>query len=177
MFKTTSTEEDVPLIIYMNGGPGSTSMNALFMEQGPLRVNQNDPNDLDSFEIYYDESLSWLSTGDLLYVDMPVGTGWSYGAVSPTSLTKVGTEFVSFLGNFFDEFPELQSRELVLTGESFAGKYLSFISQAILDQNNKYSDQILFSKLILANPLVDPETERMHAPDLGQTIGLFDDSQ
>jgi len=41
---------------------------------------------------------------------------------------------------------------------------LSYISQAILDHNaeSSHDDQILFSKLVLANPLVDPETERMH---------------
>lgn len=27
----------VPLVINMNGGPGSTSMNSVFMEAGPLR--------------------------------------------------------------------------------------------------------------------------------------------
>jgi len=36
--KPNSIPTDVPLVIYMNGGPGSTSMNALFMENGPLRV-------------------------------------------------------------------------------------------------------------------------------------------
>lgn len=29
-------ENDLPLIIYMNGGPGATSMTALFEENGPL---------------------------------------------------------------------------------------------------------------------------------------------
>ena len=45
--------KDVPLVVYMNGGPGSTSMNALFMETGPLRVVQTDPNDNDSFVVTY----------------------------------------------------------------------------------------------------------------------------
>jgi carboxypeptidase C (cathepsin A) len=43
----------------MNGGPGSTSMNALFLENGPLRVAQNDPLDYDSFVITYEPEKSW----------------------------------------------------------------------------------------------------------------------
>jgi carboxypeptidase D len=39
----------VPLVISMNGGPGSTSMNSLFTETGPLRVTQRDLDDPDSF--------------------------------------------------------------------------------------------------------------------------------
>lgn len=107
MFKSTASGTQ-PLIIYMNGGPGSTSMNALFMENGPLRVTQTS-EDMDSFEIRYDEEVSWLPIGDLLFVDQPVGTGWSYGSHSPTSLTKVGTEFVAFLTNFYKEFPAARS--------------------------------------------------------------------
>jgi len=37
--KPQTTNSEVPLVIYLNGGPGSTSMNALFTENGPLRVN------------------------------------------------------------------------------------------------------------------------------------------
>ena len=67
--KPDSVPVDVPLVLYMNGGPGSTSMNALFMENGPLRVIQNDPLDLDSFVITYEPEKSWQSLGDLLFVD------------------------------------------------------------------------------------------------------------
>ena len=43
----------------MNGGPGSTSMNALFMETGPLRVTQLDPDNDNSFVITYEPENSW----------------------------------------------------------------------------------------------------------------------
>jgi carboxypeptidase D len=89
----------------MNGGPGSTSMNALFMETGPLRVTQSDLSDMDSFEIAYRPDLSWQSIGDLLFIDHPVGTGWSYGDHSPTSLPEISDEFIQFLNHFYDEYP------------------------------------------------------------------------
>ena len=97
---------NAPLILYLNGGPGSTSMNALFMENGPLRVRQLDPTDPDSFEVTYEPENSWQSIGDLLFVDQPVGTGWSYGDHSPQSLNEIAAEFLSFLDRFYTEFPE-----------------------------------------------------------------------
>lgn len=90
---------------------------------------------MDSFDVIYHPDESWESLGDLLFVDHPVGTGWSYGTHSPTSLEEIGAEFVTFLDTFYEEFPERRAQELVLTGESFAGKYLSFAGQSILDHN------------------------------------------
>jgi carboxypeptidase D len=134
---------------------------------------------MDSFKVTYHPNESWASLGDLLFVDHPVGTGWSYGTHSPTTLEDIGAEFVTFLEAFYEEFPARKSQELVLTGESFAGKYLSFTGQAILDQNRQSNadSQINFKSLILSNPLVDVETERMHQHELGYAIGLYDDGQ
>jgi len=73
LFKNTNTEvlnkAETPLIIYMNGGPGSTSMNALFLETGPLRVVQTNLTDNDSFIVTYEPENSWQSLGDLLFID------------------------------------------------------------------------------------------------------------
>lgn len=166
----------------MNGGPGSTSMNALFTENGPLRVTQHDGSDFDSFEITYEPENSWQSLGDLLFVDQPVGTGWSYGNHSPASLEEIGSEFITFLIMFYEEFPQRKTQELVLTGESFAGKYLSYVGKAILEYNlmiesGMAGTPINFKTLVLSNPLVDVETERMHQHELGFALGLYDQSQ
>ena len=53
-----------------------------------------------------------------------------------TSLVEVADEFVQFMLSFYEEHPVYKDRELVLTGESFAGKFLSYTSRAILDYND-----------------------------------------
>mgnify|MGYP002632254586 CR=1 FL=1 len=116
----------------------------------------------------------------MLFVDHPIGTGWSYGDHSPESLVEIADEFLSFLLNFYEEYPHRRPQQLVLTGESFAGKYLSFTAQAILNYNSNQPDHSLkinFKTLVLSNPLVDVETERMHQHELGYSLGLYDDSQ
>lgn len=80
-------------------------MNALFMANGPLRVKQLDPNNQDSYQITYEPENSWVSLGDLMFVDHPVGTGWSYGSQVPTNLNEIADDFLGFLLNFYKEYP------------------------------------------------------------------------
>ena len=55
-------------------------MNALFTENGPLRIKQTgDDKYSDDYAISYHPADSWAAAGDLLFIDQPVGTGWSYG--------------------------------------------------------------------------------------------------
>lgn len=42
---------------------------------------------------------------------------------------------VTFLLNFYEEFPVYKTRPLYLTGESFAGKYLSYSAKSIIEYN------------------------------------------
>ena len=58
----TSAEanDSSPLIVYLNGGPGSTSMNALWTGNGPLRVTETgSKTEGKDFEITYDTTISW----------------------------------------------------------------------------------------------------------------------
>ena len=174
-----STVSEAPLIVYLNGGPGSSSMNALWTGNGPLRVKETGSSvEGDDFAISYDTSISWQEAGDLLWIDQPVGTGWSWGEHTVTTLEEIGSEFLHFMLSFYEEFPVYKQRELVLTGESFAGKYLSYSSRAILDYNDAAkTTRINLRNLILSNPLVDTPTERLNQHHVGWALGFYDDFQ
>ena len=170
--------DDAALIVYLNGGPGSTSMNALWTGNGPLRVSEtNSSKKGEDFEITYDTTISWQAAGDLLWIDQPVGTGWSYGEHVVTTLDEIGSEFLQFMINFYEEYPVYKNRELYLTGESFAGKYLSYSSKAILDYNDANTGSFTFNlnNLFLSNPLVDTPTERLQQNAVGWALGYYDD--
>ena len=55
---------DMPLVIYMNGGPGATSMTGLFEANGPLTCKWDDESDNDSFRMIYSPKHSWQFLGD-----------------------------------------------------------------------------------------------------------------
>lgn len=71
-FESRSAPSTAPLVLWMTGGPGCSSEVALFGENGPCSVNENgNGTDLNPS--------SWNQHANLLYIDQPAGTGFSYG--------------------------------------------------------------------------------------------------
>ncbi|KAI8320748.1 peptidase S10, serine carboxypeptidase [Martensiomyces pterosporus] len=61
--------EDPPLILWIQGGPGSSSMIGLFTEMGPLELTDDGQ--------FTRRNVTWANEYDFLVVDQPVGTGFS----------------------------------------------------------------------------------------------------
>ncbi|KAB8237192.1 hypothetical protein ETB97_010025 [Aspergillus alliaceus] len=77
-FKAQNKPESAPLVIWMNGGPGASSMVGLFTENGPCYVNPN----LTTRENRW----SWNKDYNVLYLDQPVQTGFSYDVLTNGTL-------------------------------------------------------------------------------------------
>ena len=86
--------EDVnaPLVLWINGGPGASSMFGLFLENGPLRLNVTGPEP-DDIELYPAED-AWTDHFNMIYLDQPVGTGFSYGNSFISNLDQGSKEFL-----------------------------------------------------------------------------------
>ena len=96
-FKNTTLPDTAPVVLWMNGGPGSTSMFGLFLENGPLRVLQTGPS-LDDFVVGVAPNGSWNDIADIIFLDQPAGTGFSYFDKVPCNLLDQGaTEVVQLL--------------------------------------------------------------------------------
>ncbi|KAJ1561792.1 hypothetical protein HK405_002846 [Cladochytrium tenue] len=169
-----------PLIVWLQGGPGSSSMIGLFYEMGPLRM---DPDGAARLRRNPD---TWNRNCSMLFVDQPVGTGYSFVGVPlgpPGSTGKrgaaasslammapaeaiaatmgttrhgfvaddeepeyeeghvrnqaaVGRDMLRFLIKFYETFPETRAAPLFLTGESYAGKYVPHVAEAVLAHND-----------------------------------------
>ena len=72
----------------------------------------------------------------MLWVDQPVGTGFAVGKPIATRQEETAAEFVKFFQNFQETFG-IKNYKIYVTGESYAGRYVPYISAAILDQKNK----------------------------------------
>ena len=160
---TLDNDRNIPLIIWLNGGPGYSSLGGLFLENGPLRLTNKNKND--RWTIQHNE-YSWHNAPSyLLYVDSPVGTGLSY--VSNDSNDDelcqddecIANDFYDFLKEFLwlhkdvmldrvDESEEEEEgggggggqyvlrREMYIAGESYAGHYIPVIADQIVKQND-----------------------------------------
>lgn len=70
-FESRTDPANAPLSVWMNGGPGASSMEGLFRENGPCTVN------LDSNSTTLNP-WSWNNEVNMLYIDQPIDVGFSY---------------------------------------------------------------------------------------------------
>lgn len=87
-------------VIWVNGGPGCSSEDGALMEVGPYRVKDEQTLVLNNG--------SWNEFANLLFVDNPVGTGFSFVDTDSLihELDTMAAQFVQFLDKFFALFPE-----------------------------------------------------------------------
>lgn len=160
-------EEQVPLVIWLNGGPGCSSMDGLFLENGPLRFEQKDGNG--GYHLVAAEYSWHKSPAYVLYIDQPVGTGLSFTTSRkyPTNDLEVNRDFYIFLQSFFtvhgDKFVTNQrvNRNFYFSGESHSGHYIPSMMAYILDQNEKVASSndsiyIPLSGAAIGNGWIDP---------------------
>lgn len=106
-------------LVWLNGGPGCSSLAGLSGENGPLRFPSNTltprPN-----------PYSWTKLANVLYIDQPADTGFSSGR-TPRNNLEVTEQFYEWLKGFYEEFPELKSKNTFLAGESYAAIYVSWM--------------------------------------------------
>ncbi|KAJ4147129.1 hypothetical protein LMH87_001676 [Akanthomyces muscarius] len=119
-----------PVILWMNGGPGGSSLIGLFTEMGPcvLEVNATEP---------VPNPWAWNNNASVVFLDQPAGTGFSSVAErgqAPSSDEDSAIDFQNFLNIFFrDVFPEKGKLPLYIAGESYAGHFTSTYTKHILD--------------------------------------------
>lgn len=108
-----NSSDVVPLIIWLQGGPGASSQFGAFTEIGPIRVVNGTPK---SFHP------SWNVMGHLLFLDSPLNVGFSYkpgdrqGKDQVNTTSQATDHLVNFLYNFYKDFPSLKQSPLYITG-------------------------------------------------------------
>ena len=175
--------QNAPLIVWLNGGPGSSSMFGLFLENGPIRLSKNGTGD-DDWVLGNALEGSWLDLGDTLFIDQPVGTGFSYGNSYLDRMETGAEEFVKFLSLFVQKYPEYQQREVYLAGESYAGKYLPHFTHNILKYNRYMYDNVpegqqVFINLkatLIGDPFVSPVRQRTSTHLVAMGVNIIDSS-
>lgn len=138
-------------IIWLNGGPGCSSMDGALMESGPLRVGDNE-------QLYMNKG-SWHKVADIVFVDQPGGTGFSTTKDYDKDLNKVGDDFIVFLEKYFEVFPEDLNKELYIAGESYAGQYIPFIADKLYKSNKEFQKNL--KGLLIGNGWIAPNIQSL----------------
>ncbi|EJD07280.1 alpha/beta-hydrolase [Fomitiporia mediterranea MF3/22] len=126
----TAESSEKPWAIWLNGGPGASSLLGLLEENGPLLITESGG--------FTSNEFSWEKIVDYIWVDQPVGTGFATADSTGYIVDEdqMGEDFLGFLSNLVKVFPSLATRPLLLTGESYAGTYIPYIMKAIFSTEN-----------------------------------------
>jgi carboxypeptidase C (cathepsin A) len=117
-FEARNNASTAPLAVWLTGGPGCSSMVGLFQENGPCTFN-NVSGSIPELNPY-----SWNTYANVLYVDQPVGTGFSYGNENKTNTTPEAAPVLwAFMQTFYAHFSNYQNRDFALFTESYGGHY------------------------------------------------------
>lgn len=163
---------DAPLLLWLNGGPGGTSIMGMLQENGPLLINATGG--------LHRNPYAWTKVANLLVLESPIGVGYSYCSRQaeqnkPCVNNDIDTATATraALVDFFTKFPELSDRPFYLTGESYAGVYIPTLAKELLD----HAPQIQLKGIALADPCTDNTAQRESMDHLwySHKNGLVDD--
>ncbi|XP_050245225.1 serine carboxypeptidase-like 45 isoform X2 [Quercus robur] len=135
-----------PLVLWLNGGPGCSSVASAFLEHGPFKVRGDN---------LVRNEYNWNKEANMLYLESPAGVGFSYSA-NESFYTHVNDEITArdnliFLQRWFAKYPEYRDRDFFIAGESYAGHYVPQLAQLIIQSNLK----INLKGIAVGNPLLD----------------------
>ncbi|XP_075983874.1 venom serine carboxypeptidase-like [Anticarsia gemmatalis] len=169
-FPPMSKVESAPVILWLQGGPGGSSLFGLFTELGPLIAKK------EGFAL---RKYHWALDYHLIFIDNPVGTGFSFtennqGFCNNEACVAHGLYHAML--QFFQLFPNLQNNDFYISGESYAGKYIPSLAMRIHQENDNRKQKINLKGLAMGNAYCDP----IHQLDYGNYLyqhGLIDDLQ
>jgi len=147
-FESRNDPKNDPIVLWLNGGPGCSSLTGLFLELGPSRINE----DLDLVFNPY----SWNRNASVIFLDQPVNVGYSYSSSSVSNTVAASKDVYALLTLFFKQFPEYAHQDFHIAGESYAGHYIPVFAAEI--QSHKKTN-INLKSVLIGNGLTDGLTQ------------------
>jgi vitellogenic carboxypeptidase-like protein len=170
-FPSQNGDTNAPFLVWLQGGPGASSLFGLFAEQGPIMVDKE--NNL------HPSNITWNSKYHLLYIDQPVGTGYSFTKSDDGYVRnedEVARDLYIMLTQFFEIYHEYAACPFYVTGESYGGKYVPAIVYKIHVENPQAKLKINLKGMAVGDGLIDPYNEWDYGPVMYQ-FGLIDERQ
>ncbi|XP_062176465.1 serine carboxypeptidase-like 2 [Alnus glutinosa] len=149
--------EDDALVLWLTGGPGCSAFSALVFELGPLSFDyENSETNSPKLKL---NPYSWTKVANIIFVDEPVGAGFSYAKTSEgynISDTLAVAELYDFLRKWLKAHPRFLKNPLYIMGDSYSGIITPILVQEISDGNEVGREPPLnLMGYALGNPLTD----------------------
>ncbi|URE28789.1 THN [Musa troglodytarum] len=156
--KSEREPEDDPLLVWLTGGPGCSALSGLIYEIGPLEFDVEGYTEGLLPTLFY-KSTSWTKVSSIIFLDSPVGTGFSYSTSKrglKTSDTKSSVDVHTFLRKWYVDHPSFIANPLYVAGDSYSGFTVPVVAQYIADGNEAgYGVHLNLKGYLLGNPCTD----------------------
>jgi len=147
-FESRNDPKNDPVVLWLNGGPGCSSLMGLFMELGPASVMKDGKLKHNDY--------SWNANASVIFLDQPVNVGYSYSSGSVSNTVAAGKDIYALLTLFFKQFPEYSKQPFHISGESYAGHYIPVFASEILSHKKR---NINLQSVLIGNGLTDGLTQ------------------
>ena len=161
------------LTIWLNGGPGCSSFSGgVFIEIGPVTVLMNPAGVccIDQNVPFVYNPNAWTQATHMLFVEQPIGVGFSEGEPPPQDEVDVARDFHAFLDNFYSIFTSYQQFDLYIFGESYAGMYIPSIALEVYE----HAPSIRLKGVGIGNGLLDSKVQGPIRIDYAYFHGMID---
>ncbi|KAG7571830.1 Alpha/Beta hydrolase fold [Arabidopsis suecica] len=174
--KSENNPKEDPLLIWLNGGPGCSCLGGILFENGPVGLK---------FEVYngsapplFSTSYSWTKMANIIFLDQPVGSGFSY---SKTPIDKTGDiseikRTHEFLQKWLRRHPQYFSNPFYVVGDSYSGMIVPALVQEISQGNYICCEPpINLQGYMLGNPVTYMDFEQNFRIPYAYGMGLISD--
>ncbi|PAN49319.1 hypothetical protein PAHAL_9G440700 [Panicum hallii] len=157
-----------PTVLWLQGGPGASGIGlGNFQEIGPLDVDLKPRNS------------TWLQKADLIFLDNPVGTGYSYvenDTLFVTTDWQQAADATTLLKALVREVPALQGSPLFLVAESYGGKYAATLGVSVARAVRAGELNITLGGVALGDSWISPEDFTLSYTQLLLSVSRLDDN-
>lgn len=166
--RTSTPSKPWPTVLWLQGGPGASGVGlGNFLEMGPLDVDLKPRNS------------TWLYKADLIFVDNPVGTGYSYvedDSLFVTSDWQQAADMTTVIRALAKEVPTLASSPLFLVAESYGGKYAATLGASIARAVRAGELNVTLGGVAVGDSWISPEDFTLSYTPLLLSVSRLDDN-
>jgi len=153
--ESANDPKTAPLILWLNGGPGCSSLLGWAQEHGPAIFGEES----DTFAL---NPHSWHKLANIIYLESPAGVGFSYIDSNKEEDLLIddrisGLENLQAVIDFFRKYPSFRTNDFYIAGESYAGIYVPYLAHNIVEYNKNQvsSKQINLKGFMVGNGVTD----------------------
>ncbi|KAJ5786950.1 uncharacterized protein N7503_012162 [Penicillium pulvis] len=162
-FPSSNPAAGQEITIWLNGGPGCSSLDGLLQENGPFLWQSGTYAPVRN-------PYSWTNLTNVVYIDQPAGTGFSPGPATVQDEIDVSNQFNDFWKRFIETF-SMQGYKVFITGESYAGQYIPYLAAGMLDQND--TTHFNLKGIQINDPSINEDSVMIYAPAVA-ALNYFD---